>query len=234
MNQLGANQIPTAGAAAPQPAPISGRGIKPLVSLRAHRTLAIALAITIAVLGLPIAWVKGRAAYYTEAVVHVSPRFVKNLDDDIELEFQSNSQYLQYVQQQVRTINRKDIGRDAIQNLGDRQDLWRAEGESLQDAAKRLQSALAIRSVPDTYLITVGLEGPRPEGIAEVVNTVVSTYLTRQKSEEFYANDERIENLQGERTRLVESIQKKMEGRQFTELPLMKKAKKCLKNTVLK
>ena len=47
----------------------------------------------IAAAGLPFAWIKGKPLYYTEAVIFISPRFLKNLQDDKELEMQSNSQY---------------------------------------------------------------------------------------------------------------------------------------------
>ena len=196
-----------------QAPPAPSRGIKPLVSLRAHKTLAIALAASVALLGLPMAWLKGKPAYYAEAVIYVSPQFVKNLDRDKELEFQSNSQYRQYVQQQVRTINRKDIMQNALERLGEKQSLWRGEGEPIENAAKRLQAALIIRPVRDTYLITVGLEGGKPDGLADIVNAVVIAYLARQRDEAFYANDERIQNLKTEGERLLKQIQENADRR---------------------
>ena len=161
----------------------------------------------IALVGLPVAWIKGAAVYQSTAVLHVSPRFLSNLQQDQELELQSNSQYREFVQQQVRTINRYEIVRDALQKLGEQRFLWQRPQETERRAVERLQAALQILPVPDTYLITVSLEGVKPDGLAEIVNTVVDTYLKQQKEEEFYASDQRLANLTAERTRLLGEIQ---------------------------
>ncbi|UCF35405.1 MAG: hypothetical protein JSU96_11180 [Acidobacteriota bacterium] len=180
-----------------------GRSINPLASLRAHKLLILAIFFLIVLLGTPVAWIKGEAVYYTEGVVQVSPRFLRNLQDDIELEFQSNSQYRQYVQQQVMTINRYDVVSKALDSLGEDRHLWQNDGESPRRAAERLQGALSVRPVPDTYLIAVGLSGSKPEGMERIVNAVIETYLAISKTEEFYGKDERIEALRNERSGLA-------------------------------
>src|SRR5215468_6220833 len=68
--------------AAAEPRPVPGRGIKPLVSLRAHKRLALSVMLLVALVGLPVAWVKGKAVYQSTAVLHVSPRFLSNLQQD--------------------------------------------------------------------------------------------------------------------------------------------------------
>jgi hypothetical protein len=90
---------------------------------------------------------------------------------------ESNSQYREFVQQQVKTINRFDIVFAALQKLGDKRFLWQNRKEPDRIAAERLQGTLEIKPVPDTYQITVGLEGKKSEGLAEVVNAVVESYL---------------------------------------------------------
>lgn len=189
--------------------PAPGRGINPIVSLKAHKLLALIVAGMVMIVGAPIAWVMGKASYYTEAVVRVSPRFLKNLNEDQELEFQSNSQYREFVQQQVNTINRYDIVFDALKKLGDRRGLYQTAAESDRRAAERLAKELAIRPVPDSYLIAIGLEGSKADGLAEVINSVVEIYLERAKSEEFFASDKRIENVQEERKKLLQELEEK-------------------------
>jgi polysaccharide biosynthesis transport protein len=180
--------------------------LKPLQSLKAHPRLALCVVVIVSIAGLPIAWNKGQAAYRSEATVYVAPRYVKNLAEDQELEFQSNSQYRQYVEQQTRTINRYDIVVEASKRLSSSEGLWQIEGETAAQAAKRLQMSLSIRTIPGTYLIAVGLEGENPIGLAQIVNTVVEVYLAKQKEEGVYASDARIENLMAERTRLVNEM----------------------------
>jgi len=88
---------------------LPGPGIKPLVSLRAHPRAALGVALAVLALGLPVAWLKGAPKYHTEATVQVAPRYMKNLRDDQEVVFESNSQYRQFVEQQVETVRRYDI-----------------------------------------------------------------------------------------------------------------------------
>jgi len=198
---------PAEGPSAASTAP--GRRINPIASLKAHKLLALIVAAVVFAAGAPVVWVMGKASYYTEAVVRVSPRFVKNLTEDQELEFQSNSQYREFVQQQVNTINRYDIVFDGLKKLGERRGVYQAMGESDRRAAERLAKELVVRSVPDSYLITIGLDAAKPEGLAEVINSVVETYLERAKTEEFYASDKRIESIQEERKKLIQELEPK-------------------------
>lgn len=206
-----ATPLPSAGQSAGSQGP--GRRINPIVSWKAHKMLALITAAIVCIAGAPVAWVMGKASYSTEAVVRVSPRFLKNLNEDQELEFQSNSQYREFVQQQVNTINRYDIVSDALKKLGERRGLYQTKAESDRRAAERLARELIIRPVPDSYLITIGLEGSKAEGLAEVINSVVETYLERAKSEEFYASDKRIENIQEERKKLLQELEQKSSRR---------------------
>lgn len=96
---------------------IAGRGIKPWVSLRAHPRLAAAVLLLVLLLGIPFAWFKDTPQYVATATLYVSPRFIKNLKDDQELDFQSNSQYRQYVEQQVNSLRRHDVLASALKNF---------------------------------------------------------------------------------------------------------------------
>jgi polysaccharide biosynthesis transport protein len=190
-----------------------GRKIKPLLSIRNHFFFGLAVFGCFALMGIPAAIVMGRHVFSTEAAAYVSPTFVKNLKSDQELEIQSNNQYRDYVQQQVRTINRYDIVLEALQRMGDKRWLWQHPKEPDRAAAERLAGALEVRPVPDTYLITVGLEGPKPEGLAEVVNSVLTTYVEIQKKEEFYASDDRLKQLRDERRTTAAEITAKTADR---------------------
>lgn len=204
--------VPSASSSNAQPT-LSGRRIHPLRSLSGHKFAALAVMLVFMTVGLPVAWIKGTPMYRSEGVIYVSPRFVKNLEQDPELDFQSNSQYREFVQQQVRTINRFDIVMDALSRLGPNKSLWQRADEPDRRAAERLQAALDIRPVPDTYQIVVGLEGPNPEGLDLVVNAVLESFLSTAKKEEIYASDRRLEDLREEREKLLGEIRDKMEQR---------------------
>jgi polysaccharide biosynthesis transport protein len=184
-----------------------------LASIWRHRTLALGAFFVVLIAGFVVAWVKGAPKYEARAAIFVSPRFLANLQDDKEFDLQSNSQYREYVQQNVRTINRYDIVLEAIERLGPKRNLWVQPKESLSHAAQRLQGDLSIQPVPDTYQIVVSLNGNKPEVLADVVNSVVDTFLSKTKSDELYGADDRLKNLREDRTRLVASIEDKQKQR---------------------
>lgn len=173
----------------------SGRKITPVRSWRKHALIGIVVFFVVTLLGTPIAWKKGKSTYQSEAVVVVSPRFLKNLEDDKELELQSNTQYREFVQQNVRTIDRYDIIEEAVKRLGASQYPWQKPHEELPRAVARLRTALSIVPVPDTYQITVTMDGDHDRGLAETVNTVVAVFLEKSKGEEFYNHDQRTASL---------------------------------------
>ncbi len=188
------------------PAP-GGGAISLTRSLQRHKILAVMVAFVIVAAGLPVAWKKGTPVYSTTAVVYISPHFVANLQDGKEVEAKSDTQYHDYIQQNAKTINRYDIVFDALQRLGPRKTTWLdPPNETVEHAAERLQGALAIIPVLDTYQITVSLESTRKDGLADIVNAVVNGFIRSAKSEEFFASDERVKNLTVDRTRLEGEI----------------------------
>ena len=189
-------------------APLPGRGIQPLDSLHNHARLVVLIFLVVTLLGLPVVFIKGQPSYQSTATVQVSPRYMKTLRDDIELEFQSNTQYLQFIEQQARTINRYDVIELALQRLDEvNANPWRREGESDRRAIERLQRSLAIRHVRNTYLIQVTLVTDQPDGIEVILNAVVAAYLERAREEQFFAADQRVESLKRRERELLEQIE---------------------------
>ncbi len=200
--------MPASGIDARPPSAITLGG-----SLRSHWKLSAATAILIVLAGLPIAWIMGKPKFSTTAVIFVSPRFLANLESGREQELQSNNQYREYVQQNVRTINRFDILLDALKRTGGERSFRVKPPETLERAAERLQADLVVEAVPDTYQIAVTLQGDSKEGLAELVNAITQVYLERVKTEEFFASDDRIKALAQDRLRLQQEIEQKQARR---------------------
>ena len=198
-----ANYIPASASVGNPP---SGSKINVVASLRKHPKVALWTALIVVLLGVPVAWILGTPKYSATAVIYVSPRFIANLADGNAQKFDSMEQYKEYVQQNIKTINRFDIVVEALKRLGAAQSVWVKPNESLDRAAARLQGALIIEGVPDTYQITITLGGPHKAGLAELVNSVADTYLEKAKAEEFFGSDQRVQTLVGDRTRLQEEI----------------------------
>lgn len=197
---------PALSTAIGRPVLVQPKRIKPLTSARQHPRLTAFVALALIILGLPVVWWKGRPIYRTEASIHVSPRFAKNLSQDNELDIQSNSQYREFVRQQGRTLTRYDIIEEALARLGEKRTLWQRPEESDRHAIDRLIATLDVKPIEETYLVSVGLEGKVPQGLADIVNTVVAVYLEKQKDEEFYGSDVRVENLQQRRKEILEDM----------------------------
>lgn len=190
-----------------------GRGVKPLVSLRAHPQLAIASFSIVLISGIPFAWLKGAPRYEAEATIQVSPRYMRTLSDDQELEFQSNSQYRQFVEHQRQSLLRRDILQEALARIGTQRSLWVRPDEPERRAIERLRQLLQVSAVPDTYLLQLSVGSTKPEGLAEIVNAVAATFIERMKSEEIYGADDRTRNLRLRETELQRSINEKTEQR---------------------
>ena len=169
--------------------------LRPVGSLLAHPRAALAAALCVGVLGAPIAWIKGAPRFASDALVHVAPRYMKNARDDLELELQSNTQYRQFVQQQIQTVRRRDVMTDALRRIEAAGGHWQLDNESEARAVERLASQVHAYSVPDSYLIRIGVEGKRAEGLAVVANAVAQAYLHSARSEALYGADQRLENL---------------------------------------
>jgi uncharacterized protein involved in exopolysaccharide biosynthesis/Mrp family chromosome partitioning ATPase len=203
----------TAGTIAPPPTggePLATRGVKPLVSLRDHGRLALVVFVAGFVLAFPIAFLKGAPLYQAEAAVHVAPRYAPNLSTDQELKLDSDTQYRSFVQQQVVTITRYDVVLAALASLGDQRALWQKPEEPEQRAVERLAAALNVRAVPETYLVTISLEGRDPEELAPIVNAVAKAYVTQAREEALPGRDRRIVSLRERRAEIVAELDEKV------------------------
>ena len=201
---------PVAADAEPKSSP---RSINPVESLRQHYRLSLCIALGVIALGVPAAWWKGRPTFRTEGVLFVSPRFLRNLDTDPEHELQSNSQYREFVQQQVRTINRFDIVANALPQGSPEAAIWTLGKETPRRATDRLRAALQISPVPDTYQITVALEGEKAAGLAEIINKVMESYVRTAHRELLYDSDSRLRNLEEEKQEVQAGIDRMINER---------------------
>ncbi len=185
---------------------LPGRGIKPLVSLKAHLKVALVAFVVITLLGLPVVFLKGKPNFIATALIQVSPTYMKNLRDDGELSFPSNTQYRQFVENQAKSVLRFDIVQDGLRSLKEKGDVWRKPGKSERDAINMLQNIISVRTIPDTYLMEVTISNTEAAGIADIVNAIVTTYVDRMKYERVYGSDIRQQNLEKRSEELLNSI----------------------------
>jgi Mrp family chromosome partitioning ATPase len=179
-------------------------GLMPLVSIRKHFKLGICLFLAISLLGFPLAWKKGKSIYSATATIYIAPRVANILQENKEQDYSTYQDYKQFIEQQESTIRRYDIMLLAIKKLSDKYHIiWANPKESDRLAAERLQSALVIKQVSDIYLISVALESDKAEGLDQIVNTVVESYIeTWSKEQSILASKDRVELLNQQRDKL--------------------------------
>jgi succinoglycan biosynthesis transport protein ExoP len=169
--------------------------INVLKSLRLHTVTSLLVALLFLGLGLAVI-AKHKPTYAAASAIYVSPTPIKTLVDDRELELP----YESFIQETIHAIDRYDILAEAIHRMPP--GIWQYPGETERSAVLRLQQALNITHVGMTYQVDIGIDGPRPEHLADIVNTVTTVYLEKAKSEEFYGRDDRLASLKDEQNRI--------------------------------
>lgn len=146
--------------------------------------------------------------YHAEASVYVSPTYFKNLQQDRE---QLQISYTTLVNQQILTIRRFDILQEALDRLQKQGIQWRKPGESEEAAVERLAGALDIKYIPDSYEVTVGLNGPTAGQLAPILNTITETYVGTEKQEEMSGRSSRLAALSAEQSTVAVALQQKLD-----------------------
>lgn len=189
---------------------VSTGAIMPLVSLKKHWKISIGVFVAMSALAVPMALKKGTLYYSVTAVVHVAPRVATILQESKEQEIPSYQQYLQFLTQQASTVARYDIVSAALKKLGDKRFAWQLPDETDRRAAERLQAALVIKPIKDTYLFSVTLESDNKEHLDEIVNTVIHEYFDESRKDlMLYASKERLAFLYDQRKKFQDIITEK-------------------------
>jgi succinoglycan biosynthesis transport protein ExoP len=170
-----------------------------LKSLRLHPVTSILAGLLTLGLGLAV-YARHKPNYVAASFIYVSPTVPKTLVEDRELE----RPYETYIQDTVHAINQYSVLAEALHRLPP--GTWLNPGESEQSGVQRLQQSLDIGRVGASYQVSIGLDGPRPEHLAEIVNTITQVYIDKAKSDEFYGRDDRLSTLKDERTRISTDI----------------------------
>ncbi len=201
-------------------ASLPGRGIKPLVSFRNHARIAFIVFVITVILGTPFVFIKGKIYYSAVASVEVAPKYMKNLRDEGEISLDSNTQYREFLQNQVSSVNRYDIVRDALISLGDKASYWKSAGQTERSAVDNLRDELKVRVIPDTYLMEIELQSPNQNNLDLLVNAIANTYIQRMRQERVFGADERIKNLEKRDSEIYKSVQELTDQRTAIALQL--------------
>jgi Mrp family chromosome partitioning ATPase/capsular polysaccharide biosynthesis protein len=185
---------------------LPGRGIKPLLSLRKHYRVSLVIWLLVVLIGIPVAWIKGQSYYTAESVFQVAPNYMKTLATDKEVEFQSNSQYREFVNHLSNTVRRYDVIEKALRKLrGSGMDV-QPKGMTERQFIEKLQKLILVRAVPDTYMVRISMESANKATLADLINAVTSSFLETTKSEQIFGSALRVETLEANATLLLTEI----------------------------
>ena len=185
---------------------LPGRGIRPLLSLRKYYRISALIWLVVVLAGIPVAWIKGQSYYGVESVFQVSPNYMKILATDKEVELQSNSQYREFVNHLSTTVKRYDVIQRALIKMREARIDVQPQRLSERKYIEQLQKVVTVRAIPDTYMVRIGLEGPRKETLAEIVNAITASFLETTKSEQIFGSVERVEALEANAKKLQDEI----------------------------
>jgi len=183
---------------------VNGRSATPLASVLAHKRWAFAIVAILSLAGLVAALLVSRE-YLAEATIRVSPVLPTSLDAGPS-PFASNLEYRDFVQEQVFEIDNYANVSEALDSLGPKRSLWQQPGETDRHATERLMWMLKVEPVADSYLVKIGLTGGQPQGLADVVNAVVKSYLSRTAKREMDGVDVGFQLLTSRETEIAQSI----------------------------
>ena len=183
---------------------VQKRKLNVIASVRRHWAVSLIVFFVILGSGLFILWKMARPVYDSQSVVYISPKFPTVLNNNSEVELPYDS----YFQQQIQTVTRYDIIHDAIASLP--YSARHRSGPVLPSEMESLLKDLIVKRVGTSYEMSVGLSGPSPHGLAEIVNAVTNTYIERAKNPQFYGVGDRLKTLNQEKQRLQTAIDKSL------------------------
>jgi capsular polysaccharide biosynthesis protein len=186
----------------------ASHGIDISSAIRKRPYLAAAPFLVALLVGLPLILRNAKQEFQAEASIYVSPTYYKNLQSDKE---QLQVPYATLVNQQILSIRRFDVLKEAVRRLELKGVNWKAAGESEASAVARLSAKLDIRAIPDSYEVLISMRGNNKESLAPIVNTVANTFLEKENTDELSDRSSRFSTLTAARDRIEATLRQKLE-----------------------
>ncbi|MFP5249688.1 MAG: hypothetical protein ACLGP3_07670, partial [Acidobacteriota bacterium] len=171
-------------------------------SFEMHRKLALGFAlfgVLLAAAYLFYHW----PLYNAEALVYIQP--TPTAVGGVAMHWPYNydpATYESYIQQQILSMTRPDVLRDAMSKL----DGWQTSGESEQDAMDRLGRSLEVERVQNSYQVSITAHARNAQMAANMANAVAQAYIDSTRHEQKAGNAEREAMLRDEHDRVKKEL----------------------------
>ena len=196
---------PSLSYSAPPPPRNMGRQIRRAYQL--HPVLAWMVAV-LASLGL-VAFALSRGPFYeATALIYVQPEKARVATDLSDGAYDS-MRYDSYIQQQKQTLLRSDVLSEALAQAekASGHPIWTLPKETPHTAMVRLQKNLKVERETGSYQLSVTLGGSDPKGLAALLNSIVRTYIMKQRLDELGQSDQQLALLMEERKRVQDELE---------------------------
>lgn len=174
-------------------------------SLEMHRKLALGFVLTGILLGAAYLF-RHWPIYSAEALVYIQPTPSAPLGA-VAMHWPYNydpNTYESYIQQQMLSMTRPDVLKNAISKLGD--DGWRKSGESDQEAVERLGNSVEVARVANSYQVSITASSTNAQTAADMANAVASAYIEGTSHEQRAGDAQRMAILRDERDRVKKEL----------------------------
>lgn len=150
--------------------------------------------------------------YSAEALLNINPYFSRILYKTEESEWIRS--YEDWMRTQVNVVKSYPVLEKAIQNFHDEGFVWRQHEETMQSAVARLSSRLDIKQIRQTQLISISMISSTKDGLAELVNSVVKSYIENERKLRIDEDNFKLDQLSSEKEKIntqLENSYKKLE-----------------------
>jgi succinoglycan biosynthesis transport protein ExoP len=157
---------------------------------------------------VPVVLKMKKPNYETHAMLKIDPvissLITKSEDPSIA------NYYHDFVRTQAARISEYEVMASTIESLTDRdrEALFPAH-LSTEECVPILQAIIQITPVGGTHLVKLSIQGPRKEGLAPVLNTLISTYLEKMQNELEQNDIRRLTYLNEKKRELQKDIERK-------------------------
>lgn len=157
------------------------------------------------VLCLPLAFLLSKPYYTVQGRIMVAPAVSTFIIQSEETPI--ISYYNAYVRTHVNRIHQRDVIEKALERLEPEiQSLFVPEDTSLSLAASRLLEKVEIDHLTGTHLITLEITGKKPDGLAQLINSIIDVYMSEIQQEVESKEYRRLMYLKDEKEKIEEEI----------------------------
>ncbi len=181
------------------------KAFDPIGTIARHWVKIAVFGTVLFVLMSPVALFKTKAFYKADGKLLIAPSvqtLIARAEDNPIAGY-----YRDYVQTQCERIHSRDTIETALGALApDIRRVFVADDRKMAQAARMLVTRFKVEYVRGTHFISVSLAGDHPEGLAQLVNAVMVSYLEQTRSEAEGQESRRLQYLQDEKQALDAQI----------------------------